>query len=159
MSPASGEHQTEPERATVESLAPSVLPSEVESERGSRKTNLANNRPDIRQVDSAGVTPKSQSSSEADTLKELGKRIDDLLPPKFALDLPGIAFSAIATDSNVIQPSVRSSKFVTVRIDGEDVQLRRLSPEEVASRRTTRNVIMFIVGAVLLAILGVLLRQ
>jgi len=38
----------------------------------------------------------------------------------------------------------------TVRVKGEEVELRRLTPEEKARRRFRRNVVMWAIGALLL---------
>jgi hypothetical protein len=89
--------------------------------------------------------------------KELATHIESLLPPKFLYQLP-LATSRTASEKVLAGADIKTSRFVKVQIDGEEHLLRRLTPQELARRQLIRNVSMFGIGALLLIILGWILR-
>lgn len=111
---------------------------------------------------SAGGGAAGMASRPAETQKR-PSRIDALLPPGAAGAMSGSAKPAAAmrevplptmTDKGTSEPglTLKEPSKKIIRVGGEEIELRVLSPEEKARRRLKKNIIMVTAAAIIIGL-------
>ena len=111
-----------------------------------------------RKEDVPGSIPESESGAgpagSRPQLLQKPKTVDDLLPPTFRRALPKVAGNIAALDGLILREPVK--KVVQGDVERNIVAV---APEVKARRRTIRNLVMFVAGAILLVIAARMLMR
>lgn len=89
----------------------------------------------------------------------VGMTAHDLLPPRFEALLPRMDDIALSSDGKAVASMTFQEPVKTILVNGQERVLRRLTPEEKITRRTQWNVAVFLLGMLVLVIVGVVLRS